>query len=136
MEMDPRINIITLGVKDLEHSTAFYERGLGFPKMKFEGDISFFEMNGTWLSLYTSSMLAKDVTVDHKGSGFRGVSLAHNVKSKTEVLALLKKAEDAGAKIVKPGQKTDWGGFSGYFSDPDGHLWEIAFNPFFWPGPK
>lgn len=134
--MEPRINIITLGVADLKQSTLFYEKGLGFPKMEFKGDISFFEMNGTWLSLYTSSMLAKDAAVDHKGSGFRGVSLAHNVKSEEEVLKLLKKAEEAGAKIVKPGQKTDWGGFSGYFSDPDGHLWEIAFNPFFWPGPK
>ncbi len=134
--MKPRINIITLGTYDLEKATKFYEEGLGLPKMKFEGNISFFTLNGSWLSLYPWNLLASDAQLDPIGSGFRGITLAHNVESEQRVIDLLELAKNAGAKIIKPAQKTDWGGFSGYFSDLDGHLWEVAYNPFFWPGPE
>ena len=134
--MVPRINIITLGTKDLNRSTEFYEKGLGFPKLKFEGDISFFELHGTWLALYSWDLLALDAQVNGNGTGFRGVTLAHNVETEAQVLEVLNQAKKAGALIFKEGQKTDWGGFSGYFKDLDDHLWEVAYNPFFWPGPK
>lgn len=134
--MQPRINIITLGTHNLKKATEFYEMSLGFPKMDFEGDVSFFMLNGTWLALYPWELLAQDALVNSTGSGFRGFSLAHNVESENQVIELLDKAKQAGAKIIKPAQKTEWGGFSGYFSDLDDHLWEIAHNPFFWPGPK
>jgi catechol 2,3-dioxygenase-like lactoylglutathione lyase family enzyme len=134
--MQPRINIITLGTKNLENVTKFYEQGLGLPKLKFKGDISFFSLNGSWLALYPWELLAKDALVESESTGFRGFTLAHNVEKEAEVIELLEKAKNAGAKIVKKAEKTDWGGFSGYFSDLDGHLWEIAYNPLFWPGPK
>lgn len=134
--MQSRINIITLGTNNLEKATAFYEKGLGLPKMDFPGNVSFFMLNGTWLSLYPWDLLAQDATVASEGSGFRGVALAHNVTDEEQVLQLLDKAQNAGATLIKPGQKTEWGGFSGYFADLDGHLWEVAYNPFFWPGPK
>lgn len=128
--------MITLGVKDLEKATHFYEKGLGLPKMPFEGNISFFNLNGSWLGLYPWDLLAEDLKVSLHGLGFRGVTLAHNVESEEAVVAVLAEAEAAGARIIKPAQKTDWGGFSGYFADLDDHPWEIAHNPFFWPGPK
>jgi uncharacterized glyoxalase superfamily protein PhnB len=98
-------------------------------------EVAFFTLNGTWLGLFGWDSLAEDVHVPSEGSGFRGVTIAHNVTSDAEVDALLKQAEAAGAKIVKPGQKVFWGGYSGYFQDLDGHLWEVAHNPFFWIGP-
>ena len=134
--MQPRINIITLGTKDLPRATAFYVDGLKFPKMDFAGNISFFTLNGSWLALYPWELLAQDAQIAAAGSGFRGVTLAHNVSCEDEVIALLDQAKHAGANIVKPAQKTDWGGFSGYFADLDDHLWKVAHNPFFWPGPK
>lgn len=134
--MKPRINIITLGTTNLEIATNFYEQGLELPRMNFDGDISFFALNGTWLALYPWNLLAQDALVGSSGAGFRGFTLAHNVEDERQVIDLLKKAEAAGAKIIKPAQKVEWGGFSGYFADLDGHLWEIAFNPLFWAGPK
>ena len=128
--MKPKISLITLGVKDLETSTRFYRDGLGFP---LEGDnegVSFFKLEGTWLSLFPRAELAKDSLSDEAGSGFRGFTLAHNVNSEQEVDETLALAEKAGAKIIKPGQKVFWGGYSGYFADLDGFLWEVAFNPF------
>lgn len=132
--MKPKINMVTLGVQNLEKATNFYEKGLGFPKMDFEGDITFFELESAWLSLYPWDLLAQDATVPSRGSGFRGVSLAHIVDSDHAVLEVLERAQQAGATLIKPGQKTSWGGFSGYFSDLDDHLWEVAHNPFFCPG--
>ena len=134
--MQPRINIITLGTHNLAKATHFYENVLGLPKMDFEGHISFFSLNSTWLALYPWDHLAQDAQTGPKGDGFRGITLAHNVASPDEVTALLDVACKGGARLVKEGQKTDWGGFSGYFADLDGHLWEVAHNPFFWPGPK
>jgi len=134
--MKPRISIVTLGTQDLARATRFYEQGLGFPKMSFEGNVSFFQLNGTWLSIYPWDLLAQDAQVTSDSQGFRGITLAHNVDSEDAVVALLQEAQTAGATIIKPAQKTEWGGFSGYFADLDAHLWEVAFNPFFWPGPK
>jgi len=133
--MKPMINMITIGVLDLDQAINFYERGLGFPRKPFEGNVAFFELNGTWLSLYPWDALAKDATVSSKGEGFRGVTLAHVVRSREEVDEVLELATQAGGKLVKPAEDVFWGGYSGYFSDPDGHLWEVAWNPHFWPGP-
>jgi hypothetical protein len=129
--MKPSISIVTLGVADLAASVAFYRDGLGWP-LRADGtgdDIAFFETDGTWLALYPRADLAADATVPAEGSGFRGVTLAHNVGSKAAVRAALEEAEEAGAMIVKPAQEADWGGYSGYFSDPDGFLWEVAWAP-------
>ena len=129
--MEPRISIITLGVKDLRRSTQFYHEGLGLPLNDQTQGISFFPLQGTWLALYSRDLLAEDANVDAGGEGFSGVTLAHNVRSKEEVDALLVKAASAGAQIVKPAADASWGGYSGYFADLDGHLWEIAWNPYF-----
>jgi catechol 2,3-dioxygenase-like lactoylglutathione lyase family enzyme len=134
--MNPRISMITLGVSDLERSVRFYRDGLGLPQMESPPTVAFFTLNGTWLGLYGHDALADDAQVSPKGGGFTGFSLAHNVNSEAEVDALLQEAVDAGATLVKPGQAVFWGGYSGYFSDPDGFLWEVAYNPFFWIGPQ
>jgi uncharacterized protein len=125
-----KIGIITLGVADYERSLSFYRDGLGFPTHGDTKDIAFFRLEGTWLAIYPRDKLAEDATVAPEGSGFRGFTLAHNVKSKDEVREVLSLAERAGAKIVKPAQDVFWGGHSGYFADPDGFLWEVAWNPF------
>ena len=134
--MKPRISMITLGVRDMERAVRFYEQGLGLPKMEYEPSVAFFTLNGTWLALYPWDLLAEDAQVPADGSGFRGLTLAHNLASETEVDQFMDQAIKAGATLVKPPQKVFWGGYSGYFSDPDGHLWEVAYNPFFWIGPK
>jgi hypothetical protein len=133
--MKPRISMITLGVRDLEVAVRFYEEGLGFPRMESPPSVAFFTLNGSWLGLYGREALAEDAQVSPDGSGFNSFALAHNVESEQEVDALLAQAVAAGATLVKPGQKVFWGGYSGYFKDPDGHLWEIAHNPFCWIGP-
>ncbi len=127
--MDPHITLITLGVSDLEKSTRFYRDGLGLPKREGPDGIAFFETGGTWLSLYSREALAKDATVSPEGTGFRGFALAHTVGSPEQVDRVLQEAVDAGATLLKPGQKVFWGGYSGYFADPDGFLWEVAWNP-------
>ena len=134
--MKPRISMITLGVRDLAASIAFYENGLGFPRMESPPEVAFFTLNGTWLGLYGREALAEDATVSSEGRGFEAFSLAHNVASEQEVDAVVAEAVSAGATLVKKPQKVFWGGYSGYFSDPDGHLWEVAHNPFFRVGPE
>lgn len=134
--MKPRISMITLGVTDLEKSVAFYRDGLDFPKMESPPGVAFFTLNGSWLGLYPRESLAEDATVSAEGSGFGGFALAHNVASESEVEQVLEQAVAAGATLVKPAQKVFWGGYSGYFMDPDSHLWEVAHNPFFWVGPE
>lgn len=133
--MQPRISMITLGVGDLKKSIDFYENGLGFPRMESPPEVAFFTLNGTWLGLYGRDALAKDARVSSEGSGFGGFTLAHNVASEGEVDAVVQQAVDAGATLVKAPGKVFWGGYSGYFADPDGHLWEVAHNPLFWVGP-
>ncbi len=134
--MQPRISMITLGVRDLKRSIAFY-KALGFPELEQESDdVAFFPLNGTWLGLYGHDALAEDAAIAPAGSGFRGVSLAHNVDSEEKVDAVIAEAVAAGATVQKQAEKVFWGGYSGYIADPDGHLWEIAYNPFAWVGPK
>ncbi len=131
--MDSRISIITLGVEDLERSLAFYRDGLGFPTTrKAESGIIFFQTNGVCLALYPYDKLAKDVSEEFAvpRSKFTGITLAHNVRTKEEVETILNLAERAGGKIEKQAQDVFWGGYSGYFSDPDGYLWEVAWGAF------
>ncbi len=129
--MKPRISLITLGVADLPRSRAFYER-LGFAaRQESTEDIAFMDTaNGLVLALFPREKLAEDAHADSTGSGFPGFTLAHNVASPEEVDAVLAEAVAAGATLQKPGQKVFWGGYSGYFADPDGFLWEVAHNPF------
>ena len=134
--MKPRISMITLGVGDLAKSIQFYEKGLGFPRMESPPEVALFTLNGTWLGLYGRGALAEDAQVSPEGTGFEGFSLAHNVESESEVDDVMAQAIDAGATLVKKPQKVFWGGYSGYFKDPDGHLWEVAHNPLFWVGPN
>lgn len=130
--MEPRITLITLGVADLDRSIRFYRDGLKLPLRDGPKGVAFFETRGTWLSLYPRKALADDATVSPEGSGFAGFALAHNVRSAEEVDQTLREAVEAGAKLIKPGQKVFWGGYSGYFTDPDAFLWEVAWNPHFW----
>ncbi|MBL3284896.1 VOC family protein [Rickettsiales endosymbiont of Paramecium tredecaurelia] len=134
--MQPRISMITLGTRDLARATQFYEKGLNFPRMDFPGDVSFFTLSGCWLSLYPWELLAQDAQMNGGASGFRGITLAHNVANENEVITVLAQAEEAGGRVVKRAQKADWGGFSGYFIDLDEHLWEVAYNPYFHVGAK
>lgn len=127
--------MITLGVRDLEKSIRFYRDGLGFPQMETPPEIAFFTLNGTWLSLYGREALAEDATISAEGSGFSGITLAHNCTSEEEVDQVMQQAVAAGAERVKKPQPVFWGGYSGYFKDPDGYLWEVAYNPFTWIGP-
>ncbi|MEK7071123.1 MAG: VOC family protein [Patescibacteria group bacterium] len=130
--MKSKISLITLGVSDFEKSFNFYKNGLRFSPHNYKTDEKFvsFEMEGTWLSLFPKDKLASDATVSPKGSGFTGITLAHNVGSKEEVDKVFSEAVSVGAKSVKKPQEVFWGGYSGYFSDPDGYLWEVAYNPF------
>ena len=127
--------MITLGVRDLARAVRFYEKGLGFPRRDSPPGVAFFTLNGTWLGLYGREALAEDATVSSEGSGFKSFALAHNVHSEAEVDEVMAQAARAGAAIVKQPEKVFWGGYSGYFADLDGHLWEVAHNPHFWVGP-
>lgn len=129
--MEPRISVITLGVSDLSSATRFYEHKLALPRLGSPPSIAFFELGKTWLALYPRDLLAADAGVPSQGSGFAGFTLAHNVRSEAEVDRLLEHVASAGGRLVKPAQKADWGGYSGYFADPDGFLWEVAWNPHF-----
>jgi catechol 2,3-dioxygenase-like lactoylglutathione lyase family enzyme len=129
--MEPRISIITLGVSDLPRSLRFYRDGLGFPTTAKEGDgIAFFVTAGTRLALYPFDKLAEDIAPGVTSShGFSGITLAHNVRRKEQVADVLALAAKAGGKIVKEAQDVFWGGHSGYFTDPDGYFWEVAWAP-------
>jgi len=133
--VEPRISIITLGVTNFDRSLRFYRDGLGFTTTAKEGDpVAFFQTSGTRLALYPLDRLAEDIAADLKPAapgGFGGITLAHNVRTKTEVAHTLALAEKAGGKIVKPAQDVFWGGHSGYFADPDGYFWEVAWGPMF-----
>jgi uncharacterized protein len=129
--MEQRMSIITLGVGDLARSRKFYEK-LGWRASPASSDaIAFFQGSGMILALYPRSELAKDANLAPEGQGFSGFTVSYNARTPAEVDAVLRQAEKAGAKILKPAQEAFWGGYSGYFSDPDGFAWEIAFNPSF-----
>ena len=134
--MKPRITLITLGVDDLDRAVRFYRDGLGFKTdgivgKEFEhGAVAFFDLeHGLRLALWPRASLAHDVGIAVGRRSTTEFSIGHNVSSKAEVDTVMEQAKTAGAKIVKPAQKTFWGGYAGYFEDPDGHLWEVAWNP-------
>ena len=130
--MEQRISIVTLGVRDLEAARAFYD-ALGW-RIANPGEeaanIVAYDLQGMTLCLYPWDKLAADAQVPPAAEGFRGVVLAYNVRGKDEVAPVLAEAEAAGGRIVKPAQDAFWGGHSGVFADPEGHLWEVAWNPF------
>ena len=130
--MKPKIGMITLGVRDLERSLRFYREGLGFLTHNYQAgdDMVMFVLEGSWLGLYPRNALAEDAEIAGEGSGFPGFAMSHNVASKSEVDAVFNFAVAAGARAVKTPREVFWGGYSGYFADPDGFLWEVAFNPF------
>jgi len=129
--MEPRISIITLGVRELQRSITFYRTGLGLPTNYKDGEgIAFFQLSGTWLALYPSNALAEDACLPPERTQFGGFTLAHNVPSKEMVDRVIAQAVASGATLLKPAADAFWGGYSGYFSDPDGHPWEVAWNPF------
>jgi hypothetical protein len=127
--MKPKISIITLGVKDVAAARSFYG-ALGFPaEGRPSDDYAMFKLEGTRLALFPREKLAEDAAVAAEGGGFPGFSLAHNVESKKRVDAVVEEASRLGARVTKKPQETFWGGYSGYFRDPDGFLWEVAWNP-------
>jgi catechol 2,3-dioxygenase-like lactoylglutathione lyase family enzyme len=131
--MEPRVSLVTLGVADLAASYRFYKDGLGLPTTRTPEDgIVFFQTTGATLALYPYAKLAEDVGPgwDVPRSKFPGITLAHNVREKAQVDEVMALASKAGAEIVKPAQETFWGGYSGYFTDPDGYLWEVAWGAF------
>jgi uncharacterized protein len=131
--MEPRISLVTLGVLDLDRATRFYEQVLKLPRIPVPdgAGVSFFEMGRTWLSLFPREDLAKDAGISAEGSGFVGFTLAHNLGSIEAVDALFADLRGAGVRIVKEPQRASWGGYGGYFSDSEGFLWEVAWNPHF-----
>jgi predicted lactoylglutathione lyase len=134
MTVPARITLVTLGVSDVARSTEFYERlGWELSSSSVPGEVSFFKTEGGRLALFGLTDLASDANQhDVVAVGFRGVSLAINCTSRDEVDEAFRDAEAAGALIIKPAVGTEWGGYSGYFADPDGHAWEVAHNPG-WP---
>jgi hypothetical protein len=126
--MKPHVAVITLGVRDLERARKFYNDGLGWPIQQEDYNWVCFPLGdgSSTLALYPWDELAEDADVPADGSGFRGVTLAHNVRSERRVEEVLAEAKRAGGKIVKPAQRTSWGGYGGYFADPEGYLWEVA----------
>ena len=128
--MKQHLHIITLGVKDFESSKKFYAETLGWKVASSSENIVFFQAGGVVLALYPREALAEDALTSAEGSGFAGITLAHNVHSEAEVDEIIHDLKSKGVKIVKEPQKVFWGGYSSYFADPDGYLWEVAYNPF------
>ncbi|MET0270367.1 MAG: VOC family protein [Sphingomonas sp.] len=129
--MEPRVTLITLGVADLARATAFYA-ALGWPRRFTAAEgVAFFQIGPIGLSLFPTGALAADAGVATGGGGFRGMSLAQNVASRAEVDTVIATMLAAGGTLTKPAEEKDWGGYGGYVADPDGHAWEIAWNPFF-----
>jgi catechol 2,3-dioxygenase-like lactoylglutathione lyase family enzyme len=126
--MQPRLSFVTLGVSDLDRSRRFYRSLLDIEPRDTPPEVVFFELGKTWLSLYSRESLAADAGLAPEGSGFSGITLSHNVRSQEQVDEVLRQAEAAGAKILKRGHRASWGGYIGYFSDPDGYVWEVAWN--------
>jgi len=131
-EMKQHLHMITLGVRDLEVSRKFYTETLGWKQSTASNEgITFIQTGGVILALFPRDELAKDALVSPEGNGFSGFTLAHNVNSEKEVDDVIAGLKSKGVKITKEPQKVLWGGYSSYFSDPDGFLWEVAYNPFF-----
>lgn len=126
--MDQRISLITLGVADLARSRTFYEEGLGWRPADAPEGVVFYQLPGMAFALFGRDDLADDARTPVDGT-FSGITLACNQRSEADVDRVLAEAESAGARILKPAERVFWGGYSGYFADPDGHVWEVAFNP-------
>jgi catechol 2,3-dioxygenase-like lactoylglutathione lyase family enzyme len=128
--MEQRLSLITLGVSDQARARHFYEDGLGWTKGNQEDEVAFYQLgNGMVLALWSRDELARDARVPDSGATFSGISIAFNARSHGEVDEVLAQAEAAGGTVTKPPEEQVWGGYSGYFCDPDGHPWEVAFNP-------
>jgi predicted lactoylglutathione lyase len=125
--MEQRISLITLGVADLRPAMDFYT-AMGWKGRSPDGDVAFFQAGGMILALWSRAKLAED-SVMEDGGGWGGVTLAYNTRSPEEVDAVLEEAAAAGGRVLRPGEKTPWGGYSGVFCDVDGHAWEVAHNP-------
>lgn len=129
--MERRLSLVTLGVSDLARAVDFYENVIGWKKADSPDGVAFFDLNGMLFSLFPHSELAKDMRMSAQPlSNYRGLTLAHNLRSKDEVDRLFAELRAKGVTIIKQPEQVFWGGYSGYFADPDGHLWEAAFNPF------
>lgn len=129
--MEPRVSLITLGVANVSRARQFYE-ALGWKASSAsQDDVAFFQLGSIALGLYGRSALAEDANLNDSPVGFSGITLAQNMWSEEAVDQLLEEASRAGARVLKPAQRVFWGGYSGYFADPDGHIWEVAFNPGF-----
>ena len=129
--MEQRMSFITLGVENLNKSVDFYENKFGWKHSELSNDaIIFFQLNGILLSIYDRHKLAEDATIDSSGNGFKGFTLSYLTRSEKEVNDLIETLRKQNVKIIKEPQKVFWGGYSSYISDPDGYLWEIAFNPY------
>ena len=127
--MEPHISVITLAVADIERATRFYRDGLGLPIRDDKPPVVYVELRGTWLALFAREALASYANVEPDGQGFAGITLSCNLASREEVDQTMAAAEKAGANVVNPPHQVGWGGYTGWFSDPDGHLWEIVWNP-------
>ncbi|QDU37370.1 Glyoxalase-like domain protein [Maioricimonas rarisocia] len=127
--MEQRLSLVTLGVSNLNRSREFYERLGWSASASSTDDVVFFQLGGLVLGLYAREALAEDAQIDAAGSGFGGIALAYNGRSREDVDAVLAEAQNAGARILKPARDVFWGGYSGYFADRDGHPWEVAWNP-------
>jgi catechol 2,3-dioxygenase-like lactoylglutathione lyase family enzyme len=127
--MEQRLSLVTLGVTDIDRARAFYE-ALGWSGISPDGEVVFFQAGGMIVALWSRRLLAEDSAVSD-GGGWGGITLAHNVASKEQVDAVLAEVRAVGATILKPATEAEWGGYSGYFADPDGYPWEVAWNPFF-----
>jgi catechol 2,3-dioxygenase-like lactoylglutathione lyase family enzyme len=130
--MEQRLSLVTLGVGDLAKARGFYEK-LGWRPLAGPESVVFFQLPGMMFALWSREELAKDAGLSPAATGgksaFSGIALAYNARSKADADAVLKEAQEAGAELLKPAADTFWGGYSGYFRDPDGHVWEVAWNP-------
>ena len=132
--MEPRVSLVTLGTVDLDRAICFYRDGLGWPLAEIgagSGEVAFFRTGGAIVTMYLRHLLAGEAGLSPEGTGFGGIVLSHNVRERHQVDEILAEAERAGGRILKPGREMDWGGYCGHLADPDGHIWEIAWNPGF-----
>lgn len=127
--MEQRLSLITLGVADLPRARAFYEDGLGWSGTSPDDEVVFYQLLGIVFAVWSRAELAKDANVTDTGATFSGMALAFNARSREEVDVIFSQVVEGGGTISKPAEETSWGGYSGYFADPDGHTWEVAFNP-------